>query len=306
MPRSTEKNKQTEQPGLVISYFGNSVAVEAADGQVFQCQLRRNQDLPVVGDKVLWQLAPSGTGTVSQILPRQSWLARGDNRGQSKPIAANVDCMLIVMSPPPIFSAYLVDRYLIAAELLGIHPILVLNKVDLLDESAKERALELLRPYASVPYPVVLSSVCRQDGLDELMAALTNKTAVLVGPSGVGKSSIIGALGVHEIKVGEVSAKGAGRHTTTATRLYHLPNGANLIDSPGVREFNLWPVTTQEVWQGFREFHLYQDCRFRDCQHLAEPGCAVQAAVAGGNISPDRYASYQMLMKEAAAHKKYE
>lgn len=306
MPKSTENNEQTEQPGLVISYFGNSVAVEAADGQVFQCQLRRNQDLPVVGDKVLWRLAPSGTGTVSQILPRQSWLARGDNRGQSKPIAANVDCMLIVMSPPPIFSAYLVDRYLIAAELLGIHPILVLNKVDLLDEPAKDNAMGHLQPYLNVPYPVVLSSACRQDGLTELMAALANKTAVLVGPSGVGKSSIIGALGVNEIKVGEVSAKGAGRHTTTATRLYHLSGGANLIDSPGVREFNLWPVTTQEVWRGFKEFHQYTGCRFRDCQHLAEPGCAVQTAVADGKISHERYASYQVLMKEAASYKKYE
>lgn len=306
MPKSVENNQQSEQSGLVISYFGNSVAVEAADGQVFQCQLRRNQELPVVGDKVIWQLAPSGTGTISSILPRQSLLARGDSRGGSRPMAANLDCMLIVMAPPPIFSEYLVDRYLVAAELLGIEPILVMNKVDLLDEAGQEATLARLRPYAEVPYPVVLSSVHALDGLTTLKAALVGKTAVLVGPSGVGKSSIIRALGVSEIKVGEVTAKGAGKHTTTATRLYHLPDGANLIDSPGVREFNLWPVTIQEVLRGFKEFKDYGGCRFRDCQHTAEPGCTVQMAVADGKISTDRYQSYQTLMKEAAAYKKYE
>jgi ribosome biogenesis GTPase len=129
---------------------------------------------------------------------------------------------------------------------------------------------------------------------------LQDKTSVLVGPSGVGKSSIIANFAKQDIRVNDVSAKGAGKHTTTATRLYHLPNGGKLVDSPGVRDFALWPVSQSELLQGFKEFNAFlTGCKFRDCVHTVEPGCAVQAAVASGKISPHRFASYQALMKEA-------
>jgi ribosome biogenesis GTPase len=302
MPKPVKQDSLSGERGLVISYFGSSVAVEAADGQVFQCHLRRNQELPVVGDWVRFE-----GGTITGIEPRRSALSRGEGHGKAKVIAANIDAMLIVMSPPPIFSEYLTDRYLVAAELLKLKPILVLNKSDLLNEAACEAALSRLKPYQNVPYPVVLSSTYTKEGLQELSALLKDKSAVLVGPSGVGKSSIISALGNHAaIPVGEVSAKGSGKHTTTATRLYHLPEGGQLIDSPGVREFNLWPVTQSDVLGGFREFQAFlSGCKFRDCLHVAEPGCAVQAALASGKISLHRYESYQKLMKEAASHKKY-
>lgn len=304
MHKPTEQHNALSQQGLVISYFGNSVAVEAEDGQVFQCHLRRNQELPVVGDKVQWELGQGETGTILMIEPRRSLLMRGDGRGKMKPIAANIDAIVIVMSPPPIFSEYLVDRYLVASELLHIPPILVLNKMDLLTSSTREAALDRLQPYRNIPYPVVLSSTLTQEGLHDLALQLKNKTAVLVGPSGVGKSSIIAALGYDEaIRVSDVSPKGAGKHTTTATRLYHLAQGANLIDSPGVREFNLWPVNQKEVLQGFKEFHDFlQGCKFRDCLHLVEPDCAVQIAKESGKISPQRFKSYQTLMKEASSH----
>jgi ribosome biogenesis GTPase len=277
------------------------VAVEAADGQVFHCHLHRNQAPPVVGDEVLWQLANEHTGTILQIKPRKTVLMRGTARGSgAKAIAANLDIMAVVMSPP-LFSAYLVDRYLAAAELLHIGPLLVLNKADLLNETNRASSLAQLAPYRNVPYPVVLSSIHLEDGLQDLRAALRGKSAVLVGPSGVGKSSIIAALGSAEtIRVNAVSLKGAGKHTTTATRLYHLPQGTCLIDSPGVREFTLWPIGPKEVLQGFKEFSAYvKGCKFRDCMHMLEPDCAVQAAVLHGKIDKTRYASYQKLMKEA-------
>ena len=131
---------------------------------------------------------------------------------------------------------------------------------------------------------------------------LKDKSAVLIGPSGVGKSSIIAALAEdQDIAINEVSTKGIGKHTTTATRLYTLPNGASLIDSPGVREFNLWPVSPVDLIKGFPEFQPYLgQCKFRDCLHAVEPHCAVQEAVANGKISAERYANYQTLMKKTA------
>ena len=141
MSTPIENNRSSEQHGLVISYFGNSVAVEAEDGQVFQCHLHRNQDLPVVGDQVIWQFGTGNTGTVSSILPRRSLLSRGDGRGKMQPIAANIDVIAIVMAPSPIFSEYLVDRYLVAAELVNIQPVLVLNKTDLLNVASQQAAL---------------------------------------------------------------------------------------------------------------------------------------------------------------------
>ncbi|HEX4045173.1 MAG TPA: ribosome small subunit-dependent GTPase A [Gammaproteobacteria bacterium] len=286
--------------GLVVSHFGAQVAVEAEDGQIFQCQLHRNQTLPVVGDQVAWELTQHETGVITAIMPRRSLLARGDGHGKMKPIAANIDLMVIVMAPPPIFSEYLIDRYLVAAELLKIEPMIVLNKIDLLDENTAPAAYARLAPYQRIPYSTVLSSVVQAGtGLVDLAASLTQKTAVLLGPSGVGKSSIIAALSENEIRIGDVSMKGIGKHTTTATRLYHLPQGGQLIDSPGVREFALWPVERQALLSGFKEFAPFTaQCKFRNCQHVAEPGCAVQAAIAAGNISPIRFENYCTLLKE--------
>ncbi len=304
MPKKLEKSHAPEQQGLVISYYGSTVSVETADGHIIPCHLRRNQALPVVGDEVGWQPEAGGTsGIVRRILPRRTMLARGDVRGNGggamKPIVANIDLLVIVMAAQPGISCHLLDRYLVAAELLNITPVLVINKADLLSAEEVAGLTAQLLPYRNIPYDVVFTSTKTEGGLNDLAAVLKGKRGVLVGPSGVGKSSLITALGSEEdIRVGIVSPKGSGKHTTTATRFYHLEGGGALIDSPGVREFNLWPVTKAEVLRGFREFQPYlSGCRFRDCTHAVEPGCAVQQAVADGRISPERFKGFQELIK---------
>lgn len=305
MPKKQEKSHASPHQGLVISYYGSTVLVETTNGGVIPCHLRRNQELPVVGDEVLW-LPEDGqqSGIVTQILPRRTMLARGDIRGgqsNMKPLAANIDLLVIVMSPQPSVSLHLLDRYLVAAELLNIAPVLVINKSDLLTAAATKELDTRLAAYRKIPYPVVYSSVKADGGLKSLTDILTGRRGVLVGPSGVGKSSLITALGSEEdIRVGDVTEKGGGKHTTTATRFYHLEGGGALIDSPGVREFNLWPISKADVLRGFREFQAYlSGCRFRNCTHAVEPGCAVQQAVADGRISPERFKGYQELLKSS-------
>lgn len=295
-----QEQKADVQQGLVISYFGNSVAVEASDGQVFPCHLRRNQELPVVGDQVVWQLDRNQSGIILNILPRRGVLVRQDKKGNPKAIAANLDFIIVVMAPPPILSEYLIDRYLVAARLLKIQAAIVLNKTDLLNEAAEAAAAtNYLAAYQQIGYPIIYTSAVTQAGLNKLSDLLKGQTAVLVGPSGVGKSSIIAVLSNQSIRISEVSQKGAGKHTTTATRLYHLTHGGSLIDSPGVREFNLWRVNKHDLLLGFKEFsHYVTMCKFRDCIHTIEPGCGVQAAVSKGDISKERYASYKQLIQE--------
>lgn len=289
---------ESPKRGLVVSYFGHSVAVKTGTQQVLQCHLRRNQPVPVVGDWVKYEEDNKDSGHVLEIEPRRSVLARGDGHGDSKPLAANVDVMVIVMAPKPIFSEYLVDRYLVAAHLLHLKPILVVNKTDLLAPEALAAQKAQVLPYERAGYDVYFTSALAPAGVQSLVQGLAKQTAVLVGPSGVGKSSIIAALTQDTIRVGAVSAKGTGKHTTTATTLYALPDGGQLIDSPGVREFNLWQVDPKELWHGFPEFASFaNDCRFRDCQHDKEPGCGVSAAVQSGGLSKERLANYHALLK---------
>lgn len=305
MPKKQEKSHASEEKGLVISYYGSTVSVETPDGRVIPCHLRRSQALPVVGDEVRWCPETNNeSGIILGILPRRSVLARGEMRSSAlmmKPIAANVDALVIVMAPHQGFSNYLLDRYLVAAELLHIPSILVVNKADLLDDGTRSLLEAQLSAYQNIGYPVVLSSTFTSDGLAGLKQQLRGRRGVLVGPSGVGKSSLITALGSEEdIRVGDVTPKGGGKHTTTASRLYHLDGGGALIDSPGVREFNLWPISKAEVLLGFREFQdCLSGCKFRDCTHAVEPGCAVQQAVSDGRIHPERFKSYQELLKQA-------
>lgn len=294
-----KSNDKVVNTGLVISSFGNIVALETSKGDVIQCHLRRNQESPVVGDKVEWLKEESQTSVISAVLPRQSVLLRSDSHGNKKPIAANINTIVIVMAPPPIFSEYLIDRYIVAAELLRIPVILIVNKADLLDPVSSNALHHRLSVYQQMTYLSLLTSAITEDGLKELEKFLKNKRVVFVGPSGVGKSSIIAAFCQGQpIRIGSTTSKGVGKHTTAANHLYHLPFGGEVIDSPGVREFNVWPMNQRELLQGFKEFQLLvKQCKFRDCQHLAEPQCAVKQAVNEGKISAKRYESYQTMIK---------
>lgn len=230
------------------------------------------------------------------VAPRRTTLSRGDpaNPNRERVIAANIDILVIVaaITDPP-FRPSLVDRYLVAAARGGIQPILCLTKVDL---SSDTSAADV---YRDAGVPVVHCSIKNGTGIDELRGLLAGSLAVFAGHSGVGKSSLLNAVAREDrARTGKVSdASGKGRHTTTSSKLHELPNGARIIDTPGIREFGLGAVTPDELHGAFPEIAACQ-CKFRDCQHKAEPGCGVLAAVEAGEIAKARYASYVRIAAE--------
>jgi ribosome biogenesis GTPase len=288
-----------EQNGLIVAHFGTQVAIEGDSGESQRCHLRANLEGLVTGDRVVW-CAGDPTGVVVARKSRNSVLKRPDPYGNLKPIAANIDQVFIVLAALPEPHANLIDRYLVAAETVHIEPVIVLNKTDLLanDTGLREKIDDLLSIYPELGYRLLRANTL-DGGLSELHAALHDKVSVLVGQSGVGKSSLINALLPHaELRVGALSENSnKGTHTTTAAQLFHLPVGGSLIDSPGIREFGLWHMSREQVEAGFIEFRpLLGSCKFRDCRHQQEPGCALLAAEAAGDISPRRLASYRQIV----------
>ena len=292
-----------EQLGLVIAHFGVQVEVEALDGelagQVCRCHLRANLPALVTGDQVVWRAGNQGIGVIVAQLPRDTELRRPDSRGQLKPVAANVDLIVIVFAPLPEPHPNLIDRYLVAAEHAGITPLLLLNKADLIDAQNGPALEALLAVYRQLGYPLLEVSAHEGGGMQALQERLNGHVSVFVGQSGVGKSSLVNSLlpGV-DTRVGPLSEQtGAGTHTTTTARLFHFPGGGKLIDSPGIREFGLGHVSRDDVEAGFIEFHeLLGHCRFRDCKHDREPGCALLKALEEGRIQQQRMNSYRHIL----------
>ena len=293
----------TTEPGLVLVSYGARGIVEAADGAQLDCAYRRSVGRPVCGDHVSFERLPDGTGALASIEARRNTFARADARGRKQVIAANLDRVLVVLAPEPAPSRDLVERYLVAIHGLGIEPVIVLNKAELKADStdAGDGPLARLDEYRTLDYTVVETSCKTAPGTGALAALLDGGTSILVGQSGVGKSSLVNALLPDlALQTGALSrVTGKGTHTTTTTIMYHLPGNGRLIDSPGVWEYGLWQMDRSELAAGFPDFHPFDSrCRFNDCRHDSEPGCAVRAAVADGSIRAWRHAAYLRLLEQ--------
>jgi len=280
--------------GRVIAAHGRQYVVELTDGSRLSCFPRGKKSEIACGDRVDIQRTSDDQGVVEAIQPRTSLLYRS-NEIRQKLIAANVDQIVIVVATEPGFSDELVTRALLAAESEEIVPLIVLNKCDLDDKLPAAR--ERLATLTGLGYRILELSA--RDHAEDLRPHLAGKTSVLVGQSGMGKSTLVNAL-IPEANAAtrEISqALDSGKHTTTHATLYHLDADSDLIDSPGLQEFGLGHLDRQEIEYAFPEFRPYLgQCRFRDCRHHREPGCALTEALAAGLIDANRFAIYQRIV----------
>lgn len=281
------------QIGTVVAAFGRQYDIELDEGGHALCYPRGKKSHVACGDRVTVELSAPDHGAIAAVTPRTTLLYRSDAY-RSKLFAANATQAVIVVAAEPGFSDELVTRCIVAAEQQHMRVAIALNKIDLADKA--EAARRQLAPFKALGYPVVeLSATANADAIRPLLAG---QCSVLVGQSGMGKSTLINALLPHaQAATREISdALDSGKHTTTHSRLYRLDAASSLIDSPGMQEFGLAHLTRAEVEQGFREFHPYLDkCRFRDCRHDREPDCALRAAVAAGSISARRLDQFHAL-----------
>lgn len=282
----------SEAPGLVLARHRRRIELEAADGTRVSCIADRRLEV-LCGDRVLWRRDSHGTALVTRRLPRDTLLTRIDSRARREPVAANLNQLIAVVAPVPAPDRRLLDRYLAAAELMGIEAAIVFNKCDL---AAAPPELDV---YARIGYAVLSISASEATGLEALLPRLADRRSALLGQSGTGKSSLLNALvGARLQAVAALGGRGAhGRHTTTTAVLHRLPTGGELLDTPGVRHYAPHIDAAADVARGFRELAAYSGrCRFADCLHRDEPDCAVKRAVETGAVARARYESYLALV----------
>lgn len=287
--------KEALQQGLVVAAYGKRYGVEVEDGSQISCVTRGKKNDLACGDRVEVKMTDTHEGVVEKLHSRSSLLFRS-NAYKTKTLASNVTQVIIVLATTPSFYEALLNRCLIAAEAAKIKALIVLNKCDLADNT---EAMKLLSIYQNLGYQV--QPLSAKNDIAPLKQWLKNQTSVLVGQSGMGKSTIVNALLPNSaVRTQEVSTVlDSGKHTTTAAHLYHLDSDSDLIDSPGLQEFGLNHLNIEELEHAFIEFRPFLGkCRFNNCKHLHEPDCAVISAVESGKVSPVRLAFYQAMTKE--------
>jgi ribosome biogenesis GTPase len=295
-----------QRAAMVIS-IGSGRCRLFHDQREFDCLVppelaKRQRSALAVGDRVVTEMSEGGC-RLTGVLRRRTVLSRPDplNPRVQRLIAANIDVVIHVVSvkAPPL-RPRLIDRFLIAIQRGGAQAGICVNKIDLLDPDERARELASLDPYRALGVPVIACSIKSGEGIAELRALVEGKTCALVGHSGVGKSSILNALDERlDIATGELHKRGTGRHTTTASTLHDLGGDTFLIDTPGIREFGLWNLTAGTLRDYFPEFaEPGEYCRFNDCTHLHEPGCAVKERAEAGDLSQARYDAYVRLAED--------
>jgi ribosome biogenesis GTPase len=283
--------------GLIVAAHGKRYDVELADGEIISCVTRGKKSELACGDRVELKLTGPNEGVVENYLARTSLLYRS-NEFRKKLLAANVTQIVIVLAAKPSYYPELLDRCLVAAEAENIRPLILLNKADLAETA---EAHEKLRLYEQLGYAVL--PLCGIQDINPLLPWLQNQTSVLVGQSGMGKSTLVNTLlpaaHVHTREISQ--ALDSGKHTTTAARLYHIDANTHLIDSPGLQEFGLAHLTADQIEHAFVEFRPFLGkCRFNDCKHLNEPDCALHSALEDGHITEQRLLCYHRIIQRPA------
>jgi ribosome biogenesis GTPase / thiamine phosphate phosphatase len=281
--------------GTVLASYGRGVLVQA-EGKTLHCALTGRKQRVVCGDLVTWAYPPSADGpSVVAVEPRRNLIERIDARGRAEPVAANIDRLAIVVATEPAPDWFLVDRYWAGAVLKDLDGLLIVNKRDLGTQSIQAE----LGTYRSLQLNCLEVSSQSAEGIADLKRNLEGSVTLFVGQSGVGKSSLVNALSPEAVALtAELTREFEGRHTTTTARRYPFGENSAIIDAPGVRDFAPPASLVRAAERGFVEIHRVSiGCRFKDCRHMEEPGCAVRSAVVNQQISARRYESYRRLFR---------